>query len=164
MTPDLSTNQRKPGALALGGCVVAAAVVGLLTLVIWSLGVLPEDSFSYVLAAVLVATLTCSLGVFLKLMALTRKVPVARSGQMIQLVVLGDFLIQVFVLGIIMVALHFSGVKFASNASFALAFAGVVFVFPLVATLILVKGLAKQARPDDGPAENGKQLSDLTSS
>lgn len=164
MNPDPSSTQRKPGALVLRGCVLATTLVVLLALLVWGTGLLPEQSVGFVFAAIMVAAVTCSLGIVLKSMALTRKTSAAGPGQLIHLVVLGDFVLQIFVLGIIMVSMHFSGVKFASSASFALAFAAVVFVFPLVATLILVKGLERQTKSESHPVEHPEPLSDLSSS
>lgn len=169
MNPDSSSSRADPWALARRGCLCAFAVVAAGTGLVWSTGLLPEQSLSYIFSAILVASLTCAIGIFIKAMVLRSDGSKAKPSLIIHVAVLGDFVMQIFVLGMILLAMHFSGVKFASSASFALAFAAVVFVFPLVATLILVKGLGQRvqsagAKSEASAVEHGKHVTDLTSS
>jgi len=137
-------------------------VVAVLSALLWAFGLISEPLSGSIYSAVLVATLSCCLGTIFKAFALTSAGSGVKPGQLLQVAILGDFLLQLVVLGGILLGMHLLGGKFSSTTSFALAYAAVVFVFPLVATVILGKQLQRQAHSSDLTAS--KRVRDIPSS
>ena len=78
-----------------------------------------------------------------------------------RIAILGDFLLQLLMLSGILLGMYLLSTKFSSMTSFALTYAAVVMVFPLVATVILGKELKRQARSSEPTLD--QQVGDVSS-
>jgi len=141
----------------VGGSLVVASLLAML----WMTGLLADHLQGPVLAATLVASLSCSLGMVFKAFALTGSGLGTNHGQLLQIAILGDFLLQLLMLSGILLGMYLLSTKLSSMTSFALTYAAVVMVFPLVATVILGKELKRQARSSEPTLD--QQVGDVSS-
>lgn len=164
MNPDNKRQGRDPWSLAGRGSMGGGVAVASLLALAWLTGMIPERLVGTVCAGVLVASLSCSLGIVFKAFALTSTGPGVSPSQLLQIAILGDFVLQLLVLGGILLGMYLLGMKFASTTIFALTYAGVVFVFPIVATLIFGKEIRRQANSSGSGAAFNKKVQDIPSS
>lgn len=97
------------------------------------------------LGAVLAAA-TGSCGAVLKGRAVLRSAVDPQAGSALQIALLGDFVLQLFMIGVGTLALYLAELKFDLLAGFALAFATVALAHQAGSALVLTRALRQRAR------------------
>ncbi len=142
---------------ALPGLAVAISIVLLGALV----AALPDGSAPWVMLGAGIAALTGALGVLLKVRAVMRPGHDALAGNSLQIAILGDFVLQLFAVGGVTLALHLGGLKFVSVAGFAVAFAAVVLGHQAGSAVVLARALRRRS-VRRGPAPHASSSSAST--
>lgn len=122
---------------------IAFAIVGCGAVVVS--GVLPEGTVTFVTVGTAAAAMTGALGAMFKARAVAGSGAGPTASQRLQIAILGDFLLQLFTVGVTMLVMFLADVKFVHLGGFALAFAAVALGHQVGAALVLARALARRA-------------------
>ncbi|MCC6785694.1 MAG: hypothetical protein IT457_22790 [Planctomycetes bacterium] len=106
---------------------------------------LPEGVAAHALAGIAAATITGVLGAGLKARAVAKPAQDPQAGTALQAAILGDFVLQLFVVGGGTLALFVADTKFESIAGFGLGFAAIALAHQAGSSLVLAKALRRRA-------------------
>ena len=129
---------------------LAFAIVGCGAVVVS--GGLPDGAAPFVVIGGAAAATTGALGAAFKARAVAGSGTGPTASQRLQIAILGDFLLQLFTVGVTMVVMFLAGVKFAHLGGFALAFAAVALGHQVGSALVLARALARRAERDRAAA------------
>ena len=121
-------------------------LVAVLTGAVVASGRLPDGVAPWVMAGAGGATVTALFGVWIKCRAVMSPPDSGgQAGAALNIALIGDFALQLFVVGIALIALFLADVQFPFLAGLALAFAGVVLVFQLSSAMSLARSLRSRS-------------------
>ncbi|MFO1051913.1 MAG: hypothetical protein U1F36_06840 [Planctomycetota bacterium] len=101
----------------------------------------PQGSGAWIALGAMVGVVLGAVGVAFKARALSRSLRDPLAASSLQAALLGDFVLQVFVVGLGATAMNLSDLKFEFTAGFAVAFATVALVHQASSALILARSL-----------------------